>query len=106
MCCGLQVIITDDVNLRSIATGEGIMAVAKPGYLPKKRKDFLPKMFTSLPEDSAVSCPAHNFSVPDIFHVFSLHSPFQLSLLQRCTCDACSAPRATPEYLMLGQLLC
>ena len=53
--CWAQVIITEDVNLRSIAAGEGVMAVAGPSELPKKRKDFLPKMFPSLPEDSAVS---------------------------------------------------
>jgi len=49
------VIITDDVNLRNTAKGEGIMAVPSPSELPKKRKDFLPKMFPDLPEDSAVS---------------------------------------------------
>ena len=54
-CCALQVVLTDDVNLRSIAAGEGIMAVSGPAELPKKRKEFLPKMFPSLPEDSAVS---------------------------------------------------
>ena len=48
-------IITDDVNLRNSAKGEGIMAVPSPSELPKKRKDFLPKMFPDLPEDSAVS---------------------------------------------------
>ena len=53
--CMLQVMLTDDVNLRSIAAGEGIMALSGPAELPKKRKEFLPKMFPSLPEDSAVS---------------------------------------------------
>ena len=60
--CWTQVLITEDVNLRSIAAGEGIMAVAGPSELPKKRKDFLPKMFPSLPEDSAVS-----FISPQLF---------------------------------------
>ncbi len=54
-CCALQAMLTDDVNLRSIAAGEGIMALSGPAELPKKRKEFLPKMFPSLPEDSAVS---------------------------------------------------
>ncbi len=62
MCDWAQVIITEDVNLRSIATGEGIMAVPSPGELPKKRKEFLPKMFPSLPEDSAVSLPSAHLS--------------------------------------------
>lgn len=51
----MQVLITDDVNLRSIVTSEGIMTVPNPSELPKKRKDFLPKMFPYLPDDSAVS---------------------------------------------------
>ena len=59
----LQAMLTDDVNLRSIAAGEGIMALSGPTELPKKRKEFLPKMFPSLPEDSAVSPPLASLSL-------------------------------------------
>ena len=49
--------------------------MSSPGELPKKRKDFLPKMFPSLPEDSAVSSGQ-----------LSPHSPAesQLSTLPGC----------------------
>ena len=81
--CTLQAMLTDDVNLRSIAAGEGIMALSGPAELPKKRKEFLPKMFPSLPEDSAVS------------HILASLSP------QRCAFCGHPMPRCRTGALLM-----
>ena len=79
----MQVLITDDVNLRSIVTGEGIMTVPNPSELPKKRKDFLPKMFPYLPEDSAVSSLRQHCCLLDS------HSSLMATAVQKCCPYAC-----------------